>query len=79
LFDMLGHVYTWCQQGYVEHSAAEGLIVDQEDYASGGTEGRALRGGSITQKLDLRCAYRIWLYPSVGIYVIGFRPVRTIR
>ena len=76
---MLGQVYTWCQQGYVEHSADEGLIVDQEDYASNGNGARAWRGGSIAQELDLRCAYRLWLYPSEGIYGIGFRPVRTFR
>jgi eukaryotic-like serine/threonine-protein kinase len=80
LFDMHGHVYTWCQQGYVEHSAGEGLIDDVEDYESNVPgKAHALRGGSITQELDLRSAYRIWMYPTVGIYVIGLRPVRTIR
>jgi serine/threonine protein kinase/formylglycine-generating enzyme required for sulfatase activity len=79
LFDMHGHVYTWCQQRFQPTSPGE-VVDDVEDYASmDGNETRALRGGAITQELDLRSAYRLWLYPSVGIYVIGFRPVRTIR
>ena len=56
------------------------MVDDTEDYDSAGSgQALALRGGSITQELDIRSAYRLWLYPSVGLYVIGFRPVRTIR
>ena len=79
VFDMHGQVYTWCQQSYAEYPAGE-MADDLEDYASADSgQARALRGGAITQELDLRSAYRLWLYPSVGIYVIGLRPVRTIR
>jgi formylglycine-generating enzyme required for sulfatase activity len=70
LFDMLGNVWNWCQNGAHDTS---GDAIDSRD-------GRVLRGGAFSSPATLvRSAARVWNAPSSSSPYVGFRPVRTVR
>lgn len=75
LFDMLGNVWEWCQDGYVNHQTE---IDDLEDANNPkDNAGRTLRGGSIYRVLSVRCADRDKEQPAMRDNYVGLRPVRT--
>ena len=78
LFDMLGNVAEWCQDGYVADAA-----ISQSDDISGpvGDDlARVLRGGSFRDSAAyLRCAARSGSRPSTEDTSVGFRVARNYR
>jgi formylglycine-generating enzyme required for sulfatase activity len=81
LFDMLGNVFEWCQDGTdAPRQEKKGLysdIINSPEYVSEKSP-RLLRGGSYYDlPAILRSAYWDWSAPSNRIPNVGFRLVRT--
>jgi serine/threonine protein kinase/formylglycine-generating enzyme required for sulfatase activity len=82
LFDVLGNVYTWCQERYKSYPQnGERAKDDIEDiYSINNLEGRVLRGGSFLDRAPGgRCANRVGGVPTFRILNVGVRPARTYR
>ena len=81
LFDMLGNVYEWCQERFLEYGAGEGGTITDEINTQESIDIKAyrqLRGGSFTSRLaNVRSADRHPLELSVPYLDNGFRPSRT--
>jgi formylglycine-generating enzyme required for sulfatase activity len=77
LYDMLGNVYEWVQDCYVD--SYEGAPTDGTPREVSGTcRYRVLRGGSWNDNpQDVRSAARSWFAPASRDNVIGFRLART--
>lgn len=76
LYDMSGNVWEWCRDVY--HDSYKGAPADGSAWTSGGNQNvRVLRGGS-WYYLDYYCrvAVRYYNYPSIALYLIGFRLVQ---
>jgi formylglycine-generating enzyme required for sulfatase activity len=80
-FDVLGNVYTWCQETFKLYPATKGgeINEDLEDLLSISVEkGRVFRGGSFSSiAAQCRSAIRVSGLPRVRSYIYGFRPART--
>jgi len=80
LFDMLGNVTEWCQNGFADYRP--GTLErpsDDRDEAGELKLHRVLRGGSfIYRPAIVRCAYRFKFEASVDVNDVGFRIARTI-
>jgi formylglycine-generating enzyme required for sulfatase activity len=83
LFDLLGNVYTWCQETYQPYPGGEGdrVIEDKEGYLDiKDTDYRVMRGGSFVNVAStVRSADRGRYVPSTRNYFVGLRPARTFR
>jgi formylglycine-generating enzyme required for sulfatase activity len=81
-FDVLGNVFTWCQESSRPYPSVEGegSAEDQEDgLVVSSSTGRVLRGGSFDAVASyVRSASRISNVPTFRPYDFGFRPARTI-
>ena len=83
LFDVLGNVYTWCQESYQDYPVPKDdeIYEDKEDnFSLINSPGRVLRGASFTSLASfLRSAFRISNVPTYRYIYVGFRPARTFR
>jgi sulfatase modifying factor 1 len=81
LFDVLGNVFTWCQESYNPYPQGEEASDDKEDVlAISGTHSRVLRGGSFDFPASfVRSAYRNHYVPTDRLNLSGFRLARTFR
>jgi formylglycine-generating enzyme required for sulfatase activity len=83
LFDLHGHVYSWCQESYKGYPSAQGgeAVEDKEDGLDiKSTDSRVLRGGSFdVQASYIRSAHRNRSVPAHRTIDVGFRPARTFR
>ncbi|MGE3536193.1 MAG: SUMF1/EgtB/PvdO family nonheme iron enzyme [Candidatus Tectimicrobiota bacterium] len=71
LYDMLGNVLEWCQDGLRDYE--EGMVLDPVGPIEAGAD-RALRGGSWDYSAQyVRAAYRYWLHPGYRNAGTGFR------
>ncbi|WP_227657457.1 formylglycine-generating enzyme family protein [Candidatus Magnetaquicoccus inordinatus] len=76
LYDMLGNVWEWCQDGW--HNTYEGAPADGSAWKGKADASRVLRGGSwVSYARYLRVACRDSSKSSNGISYIGFRCVRA--
>jgi len=74
LYDMLGNVYEWCEDVYLEN--AYELHLKQNPLIEFGGVYRVIRGGSwIDQPAEVRCANRSKSSPNDKVNYIGFRIV----
>jgi formylglycine-generating enzyme required for sulfatase activity len=80
-FDMLGNVYTWCQERSMSYPRGRGDEPgqDKEDIDSINIQdSRVLRGGSFSDRASfVRSAFRGNDVPAYRINYLGFRPART--
>jgi formylglycine-generating enzyme required for sulfatase activity len=77
LYDMLGSVYEWCNDGYREDLGTEPVTDPEGDRAS---DRKVVRGGSwYREAARSRAARRTNLDPDEASQALGFRPVRTLR
>ena len=77
LYDMMGNVWEWNQDCYVD--TYKGAPVDGTAQEKGKCQSRVLRGGSWNARPQfLRSAYRDWLTPDARNFDIGFRLARTL-
>lgn len=75
LYDMLGNVWEWCQDGIRKY--IDGHVRDPVGPTDSGAE-RALRGGGWrSHARDVRCARRDAYHPGVRLGSFGFRPARV--
>jgi formylglycine-generating enzyme required for sulfatase activity/tRNA A-37 threonylcarbamoyl transferase component Bud32 len=85
LFDILGNVLEWCQEGYAgayERPDGEGVRVDEESdqRESKKEQDRIIRGGAfLNPAMTLRSAARDYHLPAGRYIAIGFRVARTYR
>ena len=81
LFDMLGNVYEWCQEGALVHRpGVTGIINDDINILEyiHDSNFRLLRGGSFSLRPAIvRSASRYWVAPAIRYSYYGFRPSRT--
>ena len=81
LFDSRGNCYTWCQEAYDYYPEAEGkemVIVKEGNIVITSTDGRVLRGGSISNPAStVRSSNRSNGVPTSRSSFYGFRPART--
>jgi formylglycine-generating enzyme required for sulfatase activity len=81
-FDLLGNVYSRCQERLKDYPQGQGesVSVDEEDtLLVNAQDSRVLRGGSFASHASYnRCANRYWYVPSSRYNYVGFRPARTI-
>ena len=80
LFDVLGNIYTWCQESYKDYPHGTEPREDKEDdLVIVVTRNRVLRGGACGDPIDdLRCASRGYTVPVIRQFFNGFRLVRTV-
>jgi formylglycine-generating enzyme required for sulfatase activity len=82
-FDMLGNVYTWCQESYKSDPVGVGAeaVEDREDQlVVRSTDNRMLRGGSFFNLPSVvRSASRTYDVPTIPSFFIGFRVAKTIQ
>jgi formylglycine-generating enzyme required for sulfatase activity len=71
LYDMLGNVYEWCQDGQRDYK--QGAVVDPVGPTGAGSL-RVLRGGSwFNPTRVVRAAHRNWVHPGHSYGNLGFR------
>jgi len=71
IYDMLGNVWEWCSDWYVEYPT--GSVTDPRGPSSGSS--RVLRGGSwFDVASGARSAFRLWVDPGYRSFNLGFRP-----
>ncbi len=76
LYDMLGNIWEWCEDGWQNNY--EGAPTDGSARSAGGTAYRVLRGGSWDGDARyVRAAYRLWSDPSDRGGNLGFRCARV--
>jgi serine/threonine protein kinase/formylglycine-generating enzyme required for sulfatase activity len=83
LFDVLGNVFTWCQESYYKEypKGKQGKVSEdrEDDLVILNTSIGVLRGSSfVTQPSIGRSANRLNLVRSTRSYSVGFRPARTL-
>jgi formylglycine-generating enzyme required for sulfatase activity len=72
LYDMIGNVWEWCNDGYGSYTSGE--QTDPTGPSSGDL--RVLRGGSWDFRAGgCRSSFRLWFTPSDPGFTIGFRVV----
>jgi formylglycine-generating enzyme required for sulfatase activity len=81
LFDVLGNVWTWCQDRFKDYRQGE-VEKPDEDTEDGLTinfqQFRVIRGGAFDTHASLvRSADRLWRVPSLRFHNLGLRPART--
>jgi formylglycine-generating enzyme required for sulfatase activity len=75
LYDVLGNVWEWCQDGLRRYTADS--VTDPVGPTGAGAD-RVLRGGSWgSLARDVRCALRYASHPGIRIDFFGFRPARV--
>lgn len=75
---MLGNVYEWCQERYVENPGTTAAALRADEVV--GDSHRLLRGTSfLSQPSFVRSANRYRNAPSILDTFLGFRVVRTER
>jgi formylglycine-generating enzyme required for sulfatase activity len=81
LFDLHGHVFTWCQERYQDYPQAKdnAAIEDKEDVLKiDNTAGRVVRGGAFNYPAaSIRSAHRNGVVPTNRHIYVGFRLART--
>ena len=82
-FDVLGNVWSWCQDQYLAYpNSANGKVIDDKegDLNISSTASRVLRSGGFNyQAKYLRSAYRYNYVPTNRNQHYGFRVARTLR
>ncbi len=77
LYDMLGNVWEWCEDGW--HGNYDGAPADGAAWAAEGSH-RVYRGGSWwNHARGCRCAYRFGWVRGIRCYYLGFRLVLASR
>ncbi len=78
LYDMLGNVYEWCEDGYKSDSYQSRKGLTRNPFVRGyGPEYRSLRGGSWRDYPEkVRVSFRGWFLPDGKAGFTGFRVVR---
>jgi formylglycine-generating enzyme required for sulfatase activity len=81
LFDTLGNVWEWCQEGPLSYRPDRtGIQVDDVSISEAIGTDRLLRGGAFSNRPSyVRSAYRNWNQPANRVIIYGFRPARTYR
>src|SRR5262249_55605586 len=80
LFDMLGNVWQWCQDGPIACATSGTRPAEDKEDIKIFLDGRirVLRGGSFNNHaMYVRCAFRNWLRPSLRSDSYGLRVART--
>jgi len=81
LFDVLGNVYSWCQESHKDEFGGPSRVAtpDREDgVIIDNTLGRMMRGGSVGDlPSNVRCAGRTYYVPMYRSPVTGIRPAKT--
>ena len=79
LFDTLGNVIEWCQEGPLLYRPdRNGVQIDDIKTSESVSKDRLLRGGAFDDQPSLvRSAFRNWYQPASRSFVNGFRPART--
>ena len=79
LFDTLGNVFEWCQEGPLLYRPdRSGIQINDIKTSESVTKDRLLRGGSfIDQPSVVRSAFRFWSQPATVTATYGFRLART--
>ncbi len=75
IFDMLGNVYEWCEDGHRRHDGKSAV----DPVGPTNAFGRVIRGGSWMTGADgLRSAARKGYKPESRMTNVGFRPAKTL-
>ena len=76
LYDMLGNVYEWVEDGW--HQGFEGAPDDGSAWLADDDPDRVMRGGSSgSEARHCRCAARAWNQPGGDSSGLGFRCARV--
>jgi len=79
LFDVLGNVYTWCQESYVDYPKVAEGDDKEDDLVIVSTHTRVMRGGSFNDGAsNLRSAGRFNNAAAFRGVNVGFRVARTL-
>ena len=81
LFDMLGNMLEWCQEGRLLYRPdRSGIQINDINTSESVINDRVLRGGSFDNPASYaRSANRLWVLPASRYGIFGFRPARTYR
>jgi sulfatase modifying factor 1 len=77
LYDILGSVWEWCNDWFVDSYYASSPARDPRGPDKGTS--KSLRGGSwVNEAGSARVSYRFMNPPNIRVYVLGFRCVREV-